>query len=162
MGEHCNMPRTDEMEVLQKASSVEGIKVPEKKLDEAGLKDGQVMCYVNGQQAETKDKWEFINEVANSIPEFNNYMGSCAGAGSGDFHMYRASRRKENGRLGAMRRDSERQKEEKDYLDKKSAVLKVHEDQVNKKRDKRKAKQAKLKAGKRAKWDSEKDAKGAA
>ena len=44
------MPRTDEMEVLQKASSVEGIKVPEKKLDEAGLKDGQVMCYVNGQQ----------------------------------------------------------------------------------------------------------------
>jgi len=101
----ANMPRTDEMEVLQKASSVEGIKVPEKKLDEAGLKDGQVMCYVNGQQAEVKDKWDFINEVANSIPEFNNYMGSCAGAGSGDFHMYRAFRRKERFRLNAMKRD---------------------------------------------------------
>ena len=44
------MPRTDEMEVLQKASSVEGIKVPEKKIDEADLKKGEVMCYVNGQQ----------------------------------------------------------------------------------------------------------------
>ena len=72
------------------------------------------------------DKWEFINEVANSIPEFNNYMGSCAGAGvyiagfglmlmvsdcasgSGDFHMYRAWRRKENFRLAAMRRDENR------------------------------------------------------
>jgi len=154
------MPRTDEMEVLQKASSVEGIKVPEKKLDEAGLKDGQVMCYVNGQQAEVKDKWDFINEVANSIPEFNNYMGSCAGAGSGDFHMYRAFRRKERFRLNAMKRDEIREKKDKDYTDQRNAVQNHHEETVNKKRDKRKAKQARQKAGKKAKIDEAKAAKG--
>ena len=61
-------------------------------------KKDEVKCYINGAtvcrarrlscsspswcaQAEVQDKWDFINEVANSIPEFNNYMGSCAGAG---------------------------------------------------------------------------------
>merc|ERR1712159_503966 len=113
----------------------------------------QVKCYINGAQAENMDKWEFINEVANSIPEFNNYMGSCAGAGSGDFHMYRAWRRKENFRLAAMRRDENREKADKEWRDQKDAVLKEHEDKVNKKRDKRKAKQARQKAGKKARLE---------
>jgi len=155
------MPREDEMAVPQKASSVAGIKVPEKQTDEP-VDGDNVKCYVNGRQAEVKDKWEFINEVANSIPEFNNYMGSCAGAGSGDFHMYRAFRRKEAFRLNAMRRDDFREKKEKQWQQQHDAVQNNHEDEVNKKRDKRKAKQARQKAGKKAKLDEEKATKAAA
>eukprot|EP00658_Telonema_sp_P-2_P046062 TRINITY_DN3414_c0_g1_i5.p1 TRINITY_DN3414_c0_g1~~TRINITY_DN3414_c0_g1_i5.p1 ORF type:complete len:204 (-),score=73.19 TRINITY_DN3414_c0_g1_i5:632-1243(-) len=118
-----------------------------------------VKCYVNGIVSEVKDKWEFINEVANSVPEFNNYMGSCAGAGSGDFHMYRASRRKENFRLASMRRDAEKAKAQDNWQQKHDAVQKEHEDQVNKKRDKRKAKQDRQKAAKMAKREEEKRAK---
>jgi len=79
------------------------------------------------------DKWDFIQAVANAPVGFNNYSGSCAGAGtdidcdgdsadkhspradgvvrccvagSGDFHMYRQWRRKEFSRLAQMDRDS--------------------------------------------------------
>lgn len=46
-------------------------------------------------------------------PEFvANVQGSSAGAGSGEFHVYKASRRRENERLRAM--DEEAQKEEDD------------------------------------------------
>ena len=41
-----------------------------------------------------------------------NVQGSSAGAGSGEFHVYKASRRRENERLRAM--DEEAQKEEDD------------------------------------------------
>merc|ERR1712159_457981 len=88
----------------------------------------QVKCYINGAQAENMDKWEFINEVANSIPEFNNVSGSCAGAGSGDFHMYRAWRRKEANRLGQMAGDQKRQKLAEEFEEAKQARIKEHED----------------------------------
>lgn len=41
-----------------------------------------------------------------------NVQGSSAGAGSGEFHVYKASRRREYERLKAM--DEEKEKEEKD------------------------------------------------
>jgi hypothetical protein len=43
------------------------------------------------------------------ILEVSNVMGSTAGAGSGEFHNYRATRRKELFRLAKMDEDEKRQ-----------------------------------------------------
>jgi len=56
--------------------------------------------------AETKSKLAAPPEIV------ANVQGSSAGAGSGEFHVYKASRRRENERLRAM--DEEAKKEEDD------------------------------------------------
>lgn len=53
------------------------------------------------------------NRIVSAVPEIvANVQGSSAGAGSGEFHVYKASRRREYERLRAM--DEEKTKEEED------------------------------------------------
>merc|ERR1711970_587336 len=67
------------------------------------------------------DKWDFIQAVANAPVAFNNYSGSCAGSGSGDFHMYRQWRRKEFSRLSQMDRDAKAERREQEFAEAKKA-----------------------------------------
>merc|ERR1711934_431648 len=90
---------------------------------------------VKGKDGKPPDKWDFIQAVANAPVAFNNYSGSCAGSGSGDFHMYRQWRRKEFSRLSQMDRDSKKEKQQKEYEESTTARVKAHEDQVAKKQD---------------------------
>eukprot|EP00730_Choanoeca_flexa_P000733 TRINITY_DN10317_c1_g1_i4.p1 TRINITY_DN10317_c1_g1~~TRINITY_DN10317_c1_g1_i4.p1 ORF type:complete len:172 (+),score=48.69 TRINITY_DN10317_c1_g1_i4:153-668(+) len=88
------------------------------------------------------------------VLEFNpNIHGSNAGAGSGEFHVYRADRRREE-RRQAWLEDKERQKREAEEFAAKEAQLKAEQEaKTAKKRAKRqKAKLRKLQA--RAKADS--------
>ena len=78
-----------------------------------------------------------------------NVQGSSAGAGSGEFHVYKASRRREYERLRLM--DEEVAKEETDraYAEKQEASRKADEEKLARNRAKRdKAKARKQKGGK--------------
>jgi len=120
---------------------------------------GLDIAQVKGKDGKPPDKWDFIQAVANAPVAFNNYSGSCAGAGSGDFHMYRNWRRKEFSRLSQMDRDAKKELKLKEFDEQRDARLKEHEDQVSKKQDKRKRKKEREKAAKKAKIEEAKAAK---
>ncbi|XP_071380195.1 PRKR-interacting protein 1 homolog [Centroberyx affinis] len=90
-------------------------------------------------------------------PEFvRDVMGSSAGAGSGEFHVYRHLRRREYQRQDFLDKMSEKQKKDLDYLDKIEDNKQAAEDRTAKRRKKRdKLKQKKLMA-KKAKQDANK------
>jgi len=90
-------------------------------------------------------------------PEFvRDVMGSSAGAGSGEFHVYRHLRRREYQRQDHLDRMSDKCKLDVDYLDKIEANQQAAEDRTAKRRKKRdKLKQKKLLA-KKAKQESQK------
>ncbi|XP_026174842.1 PRKR-interacting protein 1 homolog [Mastacembelus armatus] len=94
-------------------------------------------------------------------PEFvRDVMGSSAGAGSGEFHVYRHLRRREYQRQDFLDTMAAKQEKDLDYLDKVEQNKKAAEDRTAKRRKKReKLKQKKLLA-KKAKLEaqSEKDA----
>merc|ERR1719322_1370786 len=80
----------------------------------------------------------------NKAPEFvYNVMGSSAGAGSGEFHVYRQIRRKEMFRTRIL--DREREKEELDdaFQVKVAEVKKAEDEKAEKKRKKRNKKKEK-------------------
>lgn len=55
-------------------------------------------------QAEELDKK--LRHIVEDVPDrIYHIMGSCAGAGSGDFHTYRHSRRREQERLKRIREE---------------------------------------------------------
>merc|ERR1712072_1244362 len=83
---------------------------------------------VTGKDGKKADKWDFIHAVANAPVTFNNVSGSCAGAGSGDFHMYRSWRRKEFNRLAQMDRDAKFEQKERDFAEKRDARVSAHEE----------------------------------
>lgn len=88
-------------------------------------------------------------------PEFvRDVMGSSAGAGSGEFHVYRHLRRREYQRQDFLDKMSEKQNADQNYLDKVEQNKKAAEERTAKRRKKRdKLKQKKLMA-KKAKMDS--------
>ncbi|KAI8614313.1 hypothetical protein BC830DRAFT_1257435 [Chytriomyces sp. MP71] len=67
-----------------------------------------------------------------------NVQGSSAGAGSGEFHVYRALRRKEMARLKAMDAKDRREKETQEYHEKIQVARQAEEEKTAKKREKRK------------------------
>lgn len=96
-------------------------------------------------------------KTINAPPEIvANVQGSSAGAGSGEFHVYKASRRREYDRLRAMDEEVKAEEAEKEYQSKKEEMEKKDEEKLSKnraKREKLKARQQKKKAGEKGAMD---------
>jgi len=69
-----------------------------------------------------------------------NVMGSSAGAGSGDFHIYRGIRRRENQREGYRRAMAKIDSDKKEFADWHDKIRQDEADKTSKKADKRKKK----------------------
>lgn len=91
-----------------------------------------------------------------AAPEFvRDVMGSSAGAGSGEFHVYRHLRRREYQRQDFLDKISEKQNKDVDYLEKVEQNKRAAEERTAKRRQKReKLKQKKL-AAKKAKQETQ-------
>ena len=76
------------------------------------------------------------NQALKTEKVYNPY-GSTAGAGSGEFHIYRHARAREKERLKAMDDQEQNEIEEKEYNKKLDSWKKEEEDRLNKKRKKR-------------------------
>ncbi|OJI99933.1 hypothetical protein ASPVEDRAFT_128822 [Aspergillus versicolor CBS 583.65] len=91
-------------------------------------------------------------KTASSLPAppeiVANVQGSSAGAGSGEFHVYKASRRREYERLRLMQDEVDREKNQDDWQKKQEEVRKKDEEKTEKNR-KRREKRNKAKAGKK-------------
>ncbi|KAI0313004.1 hypothetical protein OF83DRAFT_1034907, partial [Amylostereum chailletii] len=77
-----------------------------------------------------------------------NVQGSSAGAGSGEFHVYKASRRREYERLKAISDSAEQTKQEADFEARKRAREEEAEARTSKNRAKRQKKKERTKSGK--------------
>ncbi|KAG5965397.1 hypothetical protein E4U58_002851 [Claviceps cyperi] len=80
----------------------------------------------------------------------SNVPGSSAGAGSGDFHLYKASRRREYERLREMDEELKQSQEQVEFEKNRAEKLKKDEERTKKNREKRekmKARKARGKAG---------------
>lgn len=79
-----------------------------------------------------------------------NVQGSSAGAGSGEFHVYKAARRREYERLRVMDEEVRREEEQREFEDKR----REREEEDKKKTERNRAKREKMKARKdKAKGD---------
>lgn len=79
-----------------------------------------------------------------------NVQGSSAGAGSGEFHVYKASRRREYERLRLMDEEVKKEEDEKDFQQRKEELERQDREKTEKnrmKREKARARKAKQKKG---------------
>jgi hypothetical protein len=79
-----------------------------------------------------------------------NVQGSSAGAGSGEFHVYKASRRREYERLRLMDEEVEKEQDEKEFQARKAEQERLDRERTEKnrlKREKAKARKGKQKKG---------------
>lgn len=88
------------------------------------------------QLAERREAREHELEVIPCI----NVMGSTAGAGSGEFHMYRGYRNKEMARLEDMERERKQSKAQGAWEEERSEAVGEQEEKTSKAREKRKRK----------------------
>ncbi|KAI5821493.1 hypothetical protein BZA77DRAFT_336231 [Pyronema omphalodes] len=77
-----------------------------------------------------------------------NVQGSSAGAGSGEFHVYKASRRREYERLRLMDEEVRQEEEKLEFERRREEQKKKDEEKTNKNRRRRMKKKEKEKAGK--------------
>lgn len=78
------------------------------------------------------------------IEKVVNIMGSCAGAGSGEFDLYRAARKRERDRIRGLE-ESDRLEKEREELSKKIEMNRIEaEERTRKNAEKRKKKKARL------------------
>lgn len=96
------------------------------------------------------------SKKSREAPEFvRNVMGSSAGAGSGEFHVYRHLRRKEFARQRMIEEDARREELDSAYQERLDRNRKEAEARVEKNRLKRLKKKQKMKGKKKAKTSSE-------
>ncbi|KXJ97120.1 hypothetical protein Micbo1qcDRAFT_155889, partial [Microdochium bolleyi] len=88
---------------------------------------------------------------APGIPEIvANVQGSSAGAGSGEFHVYKAARRREYERLRAMDEELRREQNDEEFATKREELERRDDDKTRRNREKRekmKARKARAKTG---------------
>lgn len=78
------------------------------------------------------------SEKLSAPPEIvANVQGSSAGAGSGEFHVYKASRRREFERLRAMDEEVKKEEDEKEFLARKAEQERKDAEKTEKNRAKR-------------------------
>ncbi|KAJ9614481.1 hypothetical protein H2200_002618 [Cladophialophora chaetospira] len=75
-----------------------------------------------------------------------NVQGSSAGAGSGEFHVYKASRRREYERLRAMDEEAKKEEEEKEWAEKERERKEKDEEKTRKNRERRNKRKGKDKS----------------
>ncbi|KAE8287138.1 PRKR-interacting protein 1-like protein [Larimichthys crocea] len=91
-------------------------------------------------------------------PEFvRDVMGSSAGAGSGEFHVYRHLRRREYQRQDFLDKMADKFKEDLDYLDKVEQNKQAAEERTAKRRKKREKLKQKKQMAKKAKVEDKDD-----
>ncbi|XP_077408191.1 PRKR-interacting protein 1 homolog [Vanacampus margaritifer] len=89
-------------------------------------------------------------------PEFvRDVMGSSAGAGSGEFHVYRHLRRREYQRQDFLDKMSVKQNKEQAYLDKVEQNQREAEERTEKRRKKREKRKQKMLMAKKAKQEDQ-------
>ena len=94
------------------------------------------------------DSSSSLSKNVSAPPEIvANVQGSSAGAGSGEFHVYKASRRREYERLRAMDEEVQKEADEAEFLARKAE----QEKKDNEKTEKNRAKRAKALARKKGK-----------
>ncbi|KAI8813982.1 hypothetical protein BJ742DRAFT_788093 [Cladochytrium replicatum] len=82
-----------------------------------------------------------------------NVQGSSAGAGSGEFHVYRALRRKENARLKFLEEMTKEERERHEFEQKQLEIQKSLEEKTAKRREKRKKRKQRDQGRKKTKKD---------
>jgi hypothetical protein len=90
------------------------------------------------------------SEIKKSIPAppeiVANVQGSSAGAGSGEFHVYKASRRREYERLRLMDEEAKKEEEDKEWAEKERERKAKDEEKTRKNREKRNKRKGKDKS----------------
>ncbi|KAL9048850.1 MAG: hypothetical protein Q9162_007521 [Coniocarpon cinnabarinum] len=84
-----------------------------------------------------------------------NVQGSSAGAGSGEFHVYKASRRREYERIRLMEDEAKREDETKEWEEKQRELKEKDENKTSKNRRRREKIKAKQDQGKKGKANGE-------
>lgn len=99
--------------------------------------------------ADAKKLEEKLNKIQEEVPtRIYNVAGSCAGAGSGDFHYYRQIRRAEQDRLRRMDAEDKKEQETKEFEEKLRKRQAAAEERTAKNRNKRQKQKEKKKAAK--------------
>ncbi|KAJ3190040.1 hypothetical protein HDU85_000331 [Gaertneriomyces sp. JEL0708] len=101
-----------------------------------------------------KDKTASLKQPRDFV---RNVQGSSAGAGSGEFHVYRALRRKEYKRLEVLEHLSKEEQEQRAFQEKIAAIREQEAARTAKKREKRKKRRQNVGSNKKARTDVDDD-----